>query len=721
MASYALPSAAAAAPFETRSRSYNYRSPDATPTLDSTGFGNGSATPKTHHGLNGLSIDTTPTLTSNSHARSSSYLAGLSGKVPFRTSSVDDMKKGRVRGESDLGRPSLPTRSATAYDFNQSSIPEESESRALPLELLSGILLPLPYLLSSLCSRLGTSLRFVHESRADAAEKILEDVTESAAPVPGNLHNMAATCALTAGTLLMVGIWGHLSQKTAPMKRRRSSLGTSKEQAIRTQRSARPALRDILLRVVCIALPFLATLEIGGVRTGIILLTAASSGVIGGEEKSHDKSITSSVKHAINHHRWTCLFFVLCVLHDLFWHVSGTEYSSTFRGYLALAKSLLLLPLPFRSGSQHSSSSISTISLDNSPSFASDSTLRPNGSASELGHRKQTSTPTLISFADDVWLTFTAGLVAAFITFVILFFSPSLLAPYSTSAAIAYYLFPIALAAGALILVRPAVLRQGSKSGLGIGLATCQLFGLYYEFSTGIAGFMFMVLCTFALLAAHLETKAYRQPSLKKADQHSHAHGHSHHQPKDSSKFTKLLLTYTENQPLIHDILADKESRRIVYFMCINLGFMFVQTFYALVSGSLGLLSDSIHMFFDCMGLLAGLIASIMSKWPPNARFPYGYGKVETLSGLGNGIFLMIISVEIIWESFERFLEGAELKRLGELMAVSVAGLGRADEFFKERNMHCVIHVDKEGQGKCWCGGDKSLHQRTSSIVPGLA
>ena len=68
---------------------------------------------------------------------------------------------------------------------------------------------------------------------------------------------------------------------------------------------------------------------------------------------------------------------------------------------------------------------------------------------------------------------------------------------------------------------------------------------------------------------------------------------------------------------------------------------MLVQFFYGIVTGSLGLLSDSIHMFFDCVALLFGLFAAVTSKWPPNERFPYGYGKIDSLSGFGNGVFLM--------------------------------------------------------------------------------
>jgi zinc transporter 5/7 len=70
---------------------------------------------------------------------------------------------------------------------------------------------------------------------------------------------------------------------------------------------------------------------------------------------------------------------------------------------------------------------------------------------------------------------------------------------------------------------------------------------------------------------------------------------------------------------------------------------MLVQFFYGFVTGSLGLLTDSIHMLFDCVGLAVGLAAAVMSKWPPTVEFPYGYAKIDTLSGFANGIFLMSV------------------------------------------------------------------------------
>ena len=79
----------------------------------------------------------------------------------------------------------------------------------------------------------------------------------------------------------------------------------------------------------------------------------------------------------------------------------------------------------------------------------------------------------------------------------------------------------------------------------------------------------------------------------------------------------------------------------------------------------------AIHMAFDCMAIGVGLFASVMATWDPNERFTYGwvrnfqyienihdpgssYGRIETLSGFANGIFLILISIFIVFEAIQR-------------------------------------------------------------------
>lgn len=66
-------------------------------------------------------------------------------------------------------------------------------------------------------------------------------------------------------------------------------------------------------------------------------------------------------------------------------------------------------------------------------------------------------------------------------------------------------------------------------------------------------------------------------------------------------------------------------------------------------------------MFFDCTGLLAGLAASVITKWKANERFSYGYVRAEVLAGFVNSLFLLFISFFIMSEAIERAVEPPEV------------------------------------------------------------
>lgn len=120
-------------------------------------------------------------------------------------------------------------------------------------------------------------------------------------------------------------------------------------------------------------------------------------------------------------------------------------------------------------------------------------------------------------------------------------------------------------------------------------------------------------------------------------------------------------------------ILTDNKSRNLFFFLLLNSSFAFVELFYGIITNSLGLISDSFHMFFDCSALVAGLIASVISKWRANDRYTYGYMRAEVLNGFLNGIFLIFIAFFILSEAIERMFEPPEVHH-ERLFVISVLG-----------------------------------------------
>ena len=52
---------------------------------------------------------------------------------------------------------------------------------------------------------------------------------------------------------------------------------------------------------------------------------------------------------------------------------------------------------------------------------------------------------------------------------------------------------------------------------------------------------------------------------------------------------------------------------------------------------------------------MAGLVATVITKWKANDKFSYGYVRAETLAGFINGLFLLFISFFIFSEVKKEF------------------------------------------------------------------
>ncbi|KXN83393.1 hypothetical protein AN958_01530 [Leucoagaricus sp. SymC.cos] len=99
------------------------------------------------------------------------------------------------------------------------------------------------------------------------------------------------------------------------------------------------------------------------------------------------------------------------------------------------------------------------------------------------------------------------------------------------------------------------------------------------------------------------------------------------------------------------------ESWKIFYFLLLDLCYILVQMLYGIWMNSLGLISDAIHIAFDCMAIGVRLFTSVMATWESNEQFTSGYGHIEMLSGFVNGIFLILILIFIVFKAIQRILE----------------------------------------------------------------
>lgn len=101
---------------------------------------------------------------------------------------------------------------------------------------------------------------------------------------------------------------------------------------------------------------------------------------------------------------------------------------------------------------------------------------------------------------------------------------------------------------------------------------------------------------------------------------------------------------------------------------------MVVQVVGAVLSGSLALLADAVHMFTDAAGLVIALVAASVAARPANDRRTFGYQRAEVFGALINAVVLIALSVWIAVEGVKRLIDPGEVEIAGALMLVVAVG-----------------------------------------------
>ncbi|MGO1573810.1 cation diffusion facilitator family transporter, partial [Corynebacterium casei] len=136
---------------------------------------------------------------------------------------------------------------------------------------------------------------------------------------------------------------------------------------------------------------------------------------------------------------------------------------------------------------------------------------------------------------------------------------------------------------------------------------------------------------------------------------HTHGHGHSHEDGHDHSYV---------NTPL--KALAIAATVTGVIFFAELIG--------GLVSGSLALLSDAMHMLSDAAGLIIALLAAVVGNKAASSKATYGYRRVEVLAALFNAIAVTLVVVFIVVQAVRRLGSDYEIDT-GMMLVVALIGL----------------------------------------------
>ena len=109
----------------------------------------------------------------------------------------------------------------------------------------------------------------------------------------------------------------------------------------------------------------------------------------------------------------------------------------------------------------------------------------------------------------------------------------------------------------------------------------------------------------------------------------------------------------------------------------------------ALVTGSLGVLSEALHSILDLVAAVITYLSVRVADKPADADHLYGHGKVESFSAFVETGLLILTAIYIIWEAFRRLLFGTTHIR-PSLAAIGILAVCMGIDFVRARALRRV-------------------------------
>src|SRR5258706_1399736 len=108
--------------------------------------------------------------------------------------------------------------------------------------------------------------------------------------------------------------------------------------------------------------------------------------------------------------------------------------------------------------------------------------------------------------------------------------------------------------------------------------------------------------------------------------------------------------------------LTKQTISRLAFSLGLTLVFVFVELAAGIVGNSLALLTDAAHNFTDVIALGLSWYAIRLATQPSNSHKTYGYHRAGILVALINATTLVVISLAIFYEAWQRFLAPVQVQ-----------------------------------------------------------
>ena len=136
---------------------------------------------------------------------------------------------------------------------------------------------------------------------------------------------------------------------------------------------------------------------------------------------------------------------------------------------------------------------------------------------------------------------------------------------------------------------------------------------------------------------------------------------------------------------------TEKKSRKgkVAYLSVLSNTFLIILKVTAgILSGSVSIISEAIHSSMDLAASIIAFFSVKESLKPADKKHPFGHGKIENISGIIEGVLILIAAVMIVYEAIRNMAGAREIEQFD--IAIGVMFISAIVNFFVSKELYKV-------------------------------
>lgn len=153
-------------------------------------------------------------------------------------------------------------------------------------------------------------------------------------------------------------------------------------------------------------------------------------------------------------------------------------------------------------------------------------------------------------------------------------------------------------------------------------------------------------------------------------------HGHHHHKHDHGQATHEAQGEHEHSHGIVDPTITTTAEGlwALKWSFIVLMATALLQAAIVFLSGSVGLLADTIHNFGDAATAIPLGIAFLFARKRPNKRFTFGYGRIEDLAGVAIVFTILFSAIVAGYESIDRFFNPHDISHLSSVVIASIVG-----------------------------------------------